>query len=50
MILLEFKSEPDFRRETVIWKMSLHVPHILFVFLGMWMCEFLWRGGGLGGG
>ena len=32
---------PDFRMETVIWKMSLHVPCVLFVLLGRWRCEFV---------
>ena len=27
--------------ETVIWKMSLHVPCVLFVLLGRWRCEFV---------
>lgn len=39
VVLLEFKSEPDLRMETVIWKMSLHVPCVLFALLGVCTCE-----------
>ena len=36
MILLVFKSEPDFRMHTVIWKMSVPVPCVPFTPLGVY--------------